>query len=807
MGDSIIQDDKIDTSSSSNISLNQNIINLINTSITSSLDDENKTEEISATQNLSEPKKNDETNSTLQNLDKECPDETNSITTDNNLNLKVREVEIAQDAKDIESSYDSKKEIYLKTVENLDVKDLTAEDFNDASEITSNDKIEAEQMNDEIPLESLEINSFENGCIISNDDKQNDNSLSSNNEVVIQDKDSLYIVNNVILVEEQNNSNEENEIVEINDNIEIQLQNMSEEKEVTKAEIPTHVLGRNIINPASDHFRGGKLPPKPRLGVKVPYRNLTSQIVSKQEIENEIMKRQHQKNINAEAGSSNLFARKLTQRLAKKIIPSQNEQTSKTNNNQDVNRNNEETPKIDENLDLLAILEGDDTNSSEANPMDLKYVKDLEKQIALKQLSELPKTRKYTKRKNPDSDVISVTKQNENKSESQNEATNNSLEYCDEIARNETVKGKYQKEKKDVFKLKIETKLGANNTDEGKINDSAEQSKNLNEAPKFSSKSALKTYSRKRKSESDTENNPIASHKKPVAPSSSDVYVTKSSRVIKKKIIWDPDEVIVKQLPKITHKEKELPINIKKIKKSINVSVSREDDKPETKQEIKTTLSPKPKRLSEIDKLLMDEGAVKMLYAIKKTEEKHVSTNNVKNKSMSQEELLNQSNEIKNDLKQNSVKLQAISLRKKEKSTVLKNNNSPLKIPKKTSKDSNRSSLNSPPASPTPEASRIIRRHSSSSYTTDDDTETNETEGQKSGASKKRNSTCTIEEPKKLKRKHLQPNVPMKSVEIKLTDVFENNEGYTITKYEAFYHIELKPSSDSKVVFNCNVSI
>lgn len=56
-----------------------------------------------------------------------------------------------------------------------------------------------------------------------------------------------------------------------------------------KKEIPLHILGHDVNKPVDDATNGKA--PKPRLGVKVPYRNLTSQMVSRQEIENEIMER------------------------------------------------------------------------------------------------------------------------------------------------------------------------------------------------------------------------------------------------------------------------------------------------------------------------------------------------------------------------------------------------------------------------------------------------------------------------------------------------------------------------------------
>lgn len=83
--------------------------------------------------------------------------------------------------------------------------------------------------------------------------------------------------------------------------------------------IPLHVLGRDISAPV-DPIPNGKNTPKPRLGVKVPYRNLTSQIVSKEDIQKEIMERSRMREEKiARSKGQMMFARRLTQRLAIKL--------------------------------------------------------------------------------------------------------------------------------------------------------------------------------------------------------------------------------------------------------------------------------------------------------------------------------------------------------------------------------------------------------------------------------------------------------------------------------------------------------
>lgn len=131
-------------------------------------------------------------------------------------------------------------------------------------------------------------------------------------------------------------------------------------------ELPMHVLGHDINKPLEPVVNGRALP-KPRLGVKVPYRNLTSQIVSKAEIEKEIMERGRLK---MEQSKGDLkFARSLTQRLAKKIAPVTEdteqieEEIPKPAEQQKQTISVNEQTSIQNDSDLLAILEGDGDES------------------------------------------------------------------------------------------------------------------------------------------------------------------------------------------------------------------------------------------------------------------------------------------------------------------------------------------------------------------------------------------------------------------------------------------------------------
>lgn len=88
--------------------------------------------------------------------------------------------------------------------------------------------------------------------------------------------------------------------------------------------IPPHLMGRNVDNPTEDMIGSGRKLQKPRLGVRVPYRNLTSQIVTQDEIAQELLERSLKKHPvhDTPEGGDLFFTMKLTQRLANRLSPS-----------------------------------------------------------------------------------------------------------------------------------------------------------------------------------------------------------------------------------------------------------------------------------------------------------------------------------------------------------------------------------------------------------------------------------------------------------------------------------------------------
>ncbi|KAI4471172.1 32-trans-enoyl-coa isomerase-related [Holotrichia oblita] len=667
-----------------------------------------------------------------------------------------------------------------------------------------------------------------------------------------------------------------------------------------KSSIPSHILGRSIDNPVIDTFRNGRVPPKPRLGVKIPYKNLTSQIVSKDEIAQEILERQKKKN--AQSGQTvpeMLFAKKLTQRLAKKIAPTDDpisvseEIVATCNRDETIN-----------NSDLLAILEGDGEDSDVKRAVDAEVVstsksetaldsksdtiiktieqkkqkapmsKTIERELALKQLKELPVSIRR-KRSLPGSrhkdfpyilienelnlegDTPTTTnspqkdKQDSEKaihpkthdkapsndpkliqpspsieqqdtaptdSKSKNREVNNVVitktqqsDVKQTQLRSETIMQQETNREETEVKVKPnenkqiipsdQVKLQSVKTDNIKVsnieilanvelqenpNKIKDNEKEVQSAATSSTKVTsgdaktsaivkpnekskqndvpaklvktegkvadsspkqeyverkhigglpIKTYTRKRKSTEDITVTSSVPDKKPtVIRKDSNIppntYITKSSRIIKRKVIWDPDEPSTAR--SLAARSPKVDVKSEKPVKSDTVVV-RVDKKPviksvvktETKSPVKSPDSQKiKKRLSEIDKLLMDEGAVNMLYAVKNVDEATKRKKiNVISLDKAQKELMNKTNELKKDLKTNSDKVSPKSLRRKESPVPTPTKKIiPASVSRKKSKDSNRSSLHSPPASPGmmyvnhADASRIIRRHSSSSY-------------------------------------------------------------------------------------------
>lgn len=790
----------------------------------------------------------------------------------------------------------------LKSGESISIAEAISRDFDetDPEDIEKSEplgEMKTVEVSDENVMVGVSINDEEHGTLTVTN--------TSGQVYYVQYVDNLAVVENDL----DDQLNESDTVVTVVTDVDHKTSSESVRSK-DKSSIPSHILGRSIDNPVIDTFRNGRVPPKPRLGVKIPYKNLTSQIVSKDEIAQEILERQKKKN--AQSGQTvpeMLFAKKLTQRLAKKIAPT--DEPVSVSEEVVATCNKDETIN---NSDLLAILEGDGEDSDLKRPVDAEQqvtvkvttsksetdlnakpdtvVKTIEhkkqktpmskvaeRELALKQLKELPvsirrkrglpgyrqkepsyllienevtiegdatvtthsprkdkqdlekaihsKTHDNAPSNDPksiqpsanieDTDTVAsipTSAESQSKHRELNNVVISKPQHSDitqpqltsdtitalEVNREQTdVKVKFneseqvppseqvtlQSAKTDNVKVsnieilanvelqenpnkisntekvlqsvatsstKVTTSSDARTSDitanekykendvpakiiktEAKVADPLLKPESVER--KYTGNLPIKTYTRKRKSTEDITVTSSVPDKKPtVIRKDSNIppntYITKSSRIIKRKVIWDPDEPstarsLAARSPKIDVKL-EKPVKpdsvvIKVDKKPLIKAIVKTDTKSPTKSPDSQKIK---KRLSEIDKLLMDEGAVNMLYAVKNVDEATKKKKiNVISLDKAQKELMNKTNELKKDLKTNSDKVSPKSLRRKESPVPTPTKKIiPASVSRKKSKDSNRSSLHSPPASPSmmyvnhADASRIIRRHSSSSY-------------------------------------------------------------------------------------------
>ncbi|CAG9860609.1 unnamed protein product [Phyllotreta striolata] len=507
-------------------------------------------------------------------------------------------------------------------------------------------------------------------------------------------------------------------------------------------EVPMHLLGHDINKPI-EQIQNGRPLPRPRLGVKLPCRNLTSQIVSKAEIEQVILERARAKEAkDASQKSSNKFTKSMTERLTSKMLGKNVKEESK-NKQSNTKATKDDESKIKNDDDLLAILEGDDDELSTvsretSNEIDDTNIKLLEREIALQQLQELPlqePKERIQKPRFPTVNRTSYKRDTPPKLKSENTTPK----------KVSTPKSVSSVQKKSEIDLDLPPVL----------------KKQVDVEPQVRVNMVLKTYSRKRKpsdvpefevtplkrlSFDDTDLQVDDSPKSdPLAVQN--VYMTKSSRVIKKKVIWDPDDDQTSKITKPTvTKIDSTKILQPKIVKSSPIVEKKVVEKPaeKPKQEQKPVKSPekstekavikkvvtkkspvnKPKRaLSEIDKLLMDEGAVKMLYDLKGEANSEKRKRHIYSVEKAEKDIQKKANLLKNDLVQNTSTESMKTLRKKDSPLISPARTLPV-LERKMSKDSTRSSVHTPPRSPTmfsSQASMLIRRRSSSSVSSDDE--------------------------------------------------------------------------------------
>ncbi|RZF36043.1 hypothetical protein LSTR_LSTR005859 [Laodelphax striatellus] len=215
--------------------------------------------------------------------------------------------------------------------------------------------------------------------------------------------------------------------------------------------IPPHLLGHELPYREEDSSRPGKRIPKPRPGVKVPYRNLTSTIVTADEIAQEILERSLKNYSNRLSVDANNILNSVQKKLEKEL--DSQKKTAETSANLVEGSDNSPIKDTDE---LLSILEGNEKSmdkkgkncrpklepgASTLGTSPYKMIKqfpELERELALKQLSEFTSTRRKKdansgstpnkkkqtiKGKKVDKGKMSAVKQEDKKSEAKNRMT------------------------------------------------------------------------------------------------------------------------------------------------------------------------------------------------------------------------------------------------------------------------------------------------------------------------------------------------------------------------------------------------
>lgn len=434
------------------------------------------------------------------------------------------------------------------------------------------------------------------------------------------------------------------------------------------------------------------------------------------------------------------------------------------------NDTSQETAVMD-NLDLLAILEGGADSPSpikeENHPLrrDIlpkKYRKSLvnmdpalEKSLALKQLKELP-TRKKMKEKRRIVDVkipkvfkgpaLMGRQRTANKSASEEKTSDKiSLVPHDSLIR------------KDV-PVKTYSKKNASNDISNLINDWSDDDANKETPDQTVAESSTKEPTPK-------VNITLPQESTAETPKSQDVSKSDSfvepipkrvSRVIKKKVIYDPDNpdsykfassIIRKDTPnkknegeqdenaKVNDRVQKTSITKPKPKVSVSKVVADREEEPLVKVPKRASISPinkkkilntslsKKKKLTEVDRLLMDEGAVNMMYQLERSNngsdvpELALKPNKKSLISLSKERkaLVSKAKIIKQSVMSQSNDDSSIKLMR-----VRKESKTSTSLEVAAAKVAGlRSSMQSPSLSEMSAAgneSKIIRRHSSSSF-------------------------------------------------------------------------------------------
>ncbi|XP_014221201.1 uncharacterized protein PF11_0213 [Trichogramma pretiosum] len=594
----------------------------------------------------------------------------------------------------------------------------------------------------------------------------------------------------------EENGEEEIQNQDQEDEVEMELQSLLNDG-VTSTPIrkvekkgPSDNIKKSNKSPTKTSVKDSSLPNKvevdtkmkqtSRPGVKIPGAHLTSQIASSAEV-NEVLKerlKEKQKDLQVPKTADIVFVKKITQRLSSHLLAAaatgilSQEPTSL-----DTSKESETNKSSSDNNDLLAILEGDvdpdwsnlksTSNTDEVNKVtstvevhssENKLDQVTEREIALKQLRELPKTsckknissvnkKSLTKKSaksiktspgDDESDTINNISSNEEETLSKTKSPKASENEELAVKNDESRSGRKRKltEKAREFTAK---KLRVQKNKDGKKSDS--DSTASSDSPKTDPKKKRDSVQSEMKMEitdvSNIEESPENMLQKS-ADDSNDEEIKKTdsespeeqghveTKVKEKQDVKKKIKLVNKNA--LISKKKNAVKNLVRMKKAVPISkakVTNQANKPKDKDSTDSSGAvvqiKKPR--SEIDRLLQDEGIVNMLYDAKQdTRKRRVPITQSQKKVMDLEkaerELKQRANLVKNAvLKSRGQSDSASSPRARRSLTASATELSAAQNEKKSTQSKASSSFINPgKLKNAAEASRIIRRHSSSSY-------------------------------------------------------------------------------------------
>ncbi|KAJ8672832.1 hypothetical protein QAD02_004092 [Eretmocerus hayati] len=545
----------------------------------------------------------------------------------------------------------------------------------------------------------------------------------------------------------------------------------------------------------------------PRPGVKVPCQFLTSQIASANEVSEAVKERfrEKQKNLESPKTPDIVFVQKITQRLSSQLLAAASttgsshtplSKDSEPNRSKSVDSSDAKSSATAD-KELLAILEGDDepdwselqsNNTTEDNSKvsstgeshtGLRQISSIERELALKQLQELPSTSKkktkgnQRKSKNKDlSESDSVESSQDSKSDAMNDST--------DVDSPKRGRPKAQNGNEKVSQSET-TEVGVEESRSGRKRKLTEKAREHELLVKRNKVLKGKTTTDNKKDSQDTadpqatesiadiESAIKSSEDKPSEPAANvnndTEAIAETIEESSKQVEKDGEEQTTTTPLKSTKKtkigilKKDAPISKKKLavknylrQKKVGVAKTKSEIAPplKTSTPSKTPLDksstptsvPRPKKSStEIDKLLQDEGVVNLLYDVEQPDSRKrlvpitKSHKKIMDVEKAERELKLRTKLVRNAvmrLRNSSAPSAKISPRSRRSNVTVVTPEQPTKQPqaeKKSSESPAKTSTKSSPEAPMPsdfiipakirnaaDASRIIRRHSSSSF-------------------------------------------------------------------------------------------